>query len=121
MEPRLLDLLVCPLCKGPLKRLYPPQHTTEELICLHDRLAFPVREGIPVMLIHEARHLDPNETETACQAWGVEHENQPLPDLQAHHGAMGPKNLEKGAAPADFPPTTPRPDRLPDSETGPPT
>lgn len=53
METRLLELLVCPLCKG---RLYPtPDHT--ELVCRADMLAFPVRDGIPVMLEAEARVL----------------------------------------------------------------
>lgn len=61
MEPRLLELLVCPLCKGPLKHLRPSLNATEELICPHDRLAFPVRNGIPLMLIHEARNIDADE------------------------------------------------------------
>ena len=53
METRLLDLLVCPLCKG---RLYPNTSHTE-LICRGDRLAFPVRDGVPVMLEAQARSL----------------------------------------------------------------
>ena len=59
MEVRLLDLLVCPLCKGRLEHLRPPQQETQELVCHADRLAFPVRDGIPVMLESEARVLDP--------------------------------------------------------------
>jgi uncharacterized protein YbaR (Trm112 family) len=58
METRLLDLLVCPICKGPLEHQRPPQHANQELVCRADRLAFPVRDGIPVMLEHEARSLD---------------------------------------------------------------
>ena len=58
METRLLDLLVCPLCKGPLEHLRPPQHATTELVCRADGLAFPVRDGIPVMLEGQARSLD---------------------------------------------------------------
>jgi uncharacterized protein YbaR (Trm112 family) len=58
METRLLDLLVCPLCKGPLEHLRPPTHETQELVCRADRLAFPVRDGIPVMLESQARSLD---------------------------------------------------------------
>jgi uncharacterized protein YbaR (Trm112 family) len=54
MESRLLDILVCPICKGRLG--YDRQHA--ELICSADRLAFPVRDGIPVMLEAEARSLD---------------------------------------------------------------
>ncbi len=51
MDSRLLDLLVCPVCKGPLDYNRPAQ----ELICPRDRLAFPVRDGIPVMLVEQAR------------------------------------------------------------------
>ena len=58
METRLLDLLVCPLCKGPLEHLRPPLHATTELVCRADGLAFPVRDGIPVMLENQARSLD---------------------------------------------------------------
>jgi uncharacterized protein YbaR (Trm112 family) len=58
METRLLELLVCPLCKGPLEHLRPPVHERQELVCRADRLAFPVRDGIPVMLESEARPLD---------------------------------------------------------------
>jgi uncharacterized protein len=57
METRLLDLLVCPICKGPLEHRRPPLHALQELICHADRLAFPVRDGIPVMLEGEARPL----------------------------------------------------------------
>ena len=53
IDRRLLDLLVCPLCKGPLQRRGPP----DELVCPADRLAFPVRDGIAVMLESEARPL----------------------------------------------------------------
>ena len=58
METRLLNLLVCPICKGPLEHLRPPQQPTTELVCHADGLAFPVRDGIPVMLEAEARALD---------------------------------------------------------------
>ncbi|MEO8202960.1 MAG: Trm112 family protein [Betaproteobacteria bacterium] len=57
MDPKLLEILVCPICKGPLVR----RREANELICKADRLAFPVREGIPVMLEDEARKLDPLE------------------------------------------------------------
>jgi len=60
METRLLDLLVCPICKGPLEHWRPPQHESQGLVCRADALAFPVRDGIPVMLENEARSLDPN-------------------------------------------------------------
>ena len=58
METRLLELLVCPLCKGPLQHWRAPQHERQELVCSADGLAFPVRDGIPVMLESEARSLD---------------------------------------------------------------
>ncbi len=60
METRLLNLLVCPVCKGPLEHLRPPQQAQIELVCHADGLAFPVRDGIPVMLEAEARTLDPS-------------------------------------------------------------
>jgi uncharacterized protein YbaR (Trm112 family) len=58
MDTRLLELLVCPICKGPLDHQRPPQAERAELICAADRLAFPVRDGMPVMLESEARQLD---------------------------------------------------------------
>jgi len=57
MDARLLDILVCPLCKGPL--VYRKAHA--ELVCKPDRLAFPIRDDIPVMLEEEARKLPPDE------------------------------------------------------------
>ena len=53
MESHLLEILVCPLCKGPLSH----DRERHELICAADRLAFPIRDGIPVMLENEARPL----------------------------------------------------------------
>lgn len=58
METRLLDLLVCPLCKGPLQHCRPPEQERAELVCLADGLAFPVRDGIPVLLEGEARPIE---------------------------------------------------------------
>lgn len=57
MDPKLLDILVCPLCKGPL--VY--HREAQELICKADRLAYPIRDGIPVMLEEEARKLPADE------------------------------------------------------------
>jgi uncharacterized protein YbaR (Trm112 family) len=57
MDPKLLDLLVCPLCKGPLVH----RKEQAELVCKADRLAFPIRDGIPVMLEDEARRLEESE------------------------------------------------------------
>ncbi|MBV8470813.1 MAG: Trm112 family protein [Burkholderiaceae bacterium] len=56
MDNRLLEMLVCPLCKGPLEHVR--NTATHELVCHADKLAFPVRDGIPVMLEPEARSLD---------------------------------------------------------------
>lgn len=51
MDKRILDILVCPLCKGKLLL------KKQELICAFDRLAYPIRDDIPVMLEQEARHI----------------------------------------------------------------
>ncbi|MEE8387153.1 MAG: Trm112 family protein [Acidiferrobacterales bacterium] len=53
MDKKLLEILVCPICKGPLD--YDKKQA--ELVCKADRLAFPVRDGIPVMLEDEARTI----------------------------------------------------------------
>ena len=58
MDHRLIELLVCPLCKGPLQMQRQDSGADAELICNADRLAFPVRDGLPVMLEAEARSLD---------------------------------------------------------------
>jgi uncharacterized protein YbaR (Trm112 family) len=57
IDPRLLEILVCPLCKGPLAY----RKEAAELVCKADRLAFPIKDGIPVMLEDDARKLDPAE------------------------------------------------------------
>ena len=57
IDPKLLEILVCPLCKGPL--VY--RKDADELVCKPDRLAFPVKDGIPVMLEEDARKLPPQE------------------------------------------------------------
>ena len=54
MDKTLLDILVCPLCKGKLEY----DKKQQELICKADALAYPIRDGIPVMLDDEARKLD---------------------------------------------------------------
>jgi len=53
MEHRLLDILACPLCKGPLAH----HREQQVLVCRADRLAFPIKDGIPVMLEEEAKLL----------------------------------------------------------------
>lgn len=59
MDKKLLELLACPLCKSSL--LYQAQ--AQELICKADNLAFPIRDGIPVMLEDEARQLSFEESQ----------------------------------------------------------
>ena len=58
MDPRLIELLVCPLCKGPLELQRDEACRPIELTWRADHLAFPIRDGIPVMLESEARNLD---------------------------------------------------------------
>jgi hypothetical protein len=55
LDPRLLDILVCPLCKAPLEY----DKKAQELICKGDRLAYPIRDGIPIMWAEEARKIEP--------------------------------------------------------------
>lgn len=55
MDKKLLDVLACPLCKGKLV------HKDNTLICKFDRLAFPIRDGIPVMLVEDAREISLEE------------------------------------------------------------
>jgi uncharacterized protein YbaR (Trm112 family) len=57
MDPRLLEILVCPLCKGPLDY----RKDAAELVCKACRLAFPIRDDIPIMLEDEARQLGAEE------------------------------------------------------------
>ncbi|CAN5831857.1 MAG: hypothetical protein USCGTAYLOR_01064 [Chromatiales bacterium USCg_Taylor] len=57
MDKRLLEILVCPSCKGPL--LY--KRAEAELICRACRLAYPIQDDIPVMLEDEARRIPPDE------------------------------------------------------------
>jgi len=59
VDPKLLEILVCPVTKGPL--VYDKQK--EELISKSARLAYPIRDGMPVMLEDEARRLEPAEYE----------------------------------------------------------
>lgn len=58
MDARLLDILVCPICKGPLQY----DKAAQELICNPDKLAYPIRDGIPVMWADEARDLNAPKT-----------------------------------------------------------
>ena len=57
MDGKLLDILACPLCKGPLAY----KKAEAELLCKPCRLGFPIKDGIPVMLEDEARKVPPTE------------------------------------------------------------
>jgi uncharacterized protein YbaR (Trm112 family) len=59
IDKKLLDILACPLCKSPLHY----DKVADELICRADRLAFPVRDDIPVMIEDEARQLSSEEVD----------------------------------------------------------
>jgi uncharacterized protein YbaR (Trm112 family) len=54
VDPKLLEILVCPLTKGPLE--YDPER--QELVSRSAKLAYPIRDGIPIMLAEEARPID---------------------------------------------------------------
>ncbi len=54
VDPKLLEILVCPLTKGPLEY----DAVKQELISRSAKLAYPIRDGIPIMLVDEARKLD---------------------------------------------------------------
>jgi len=56
MDPKLLEILVCPICKGLLIRRQPEN----DLVCKPCRIAFPIQDGIPVMLVDEATELPPD-------------------------------------------------------------
>jgi uncharacterized protein YbaR (Trm112 family) len=57
LDHRLIDMLVCPVCKGPLEAGRDADNRLVELECPADKLAFPIHDGIPVMLEGEARPL----------------------------------------------------------------
>lgn len=61
MDPKLLEILVCPVCKGPL--VY--RRAEAELVCKPCRLAYAIKDGIPVMLADEARELSADEAGAA--------------------------------------------------------
>jgi uncharacterized protein len=60
IDPRLLEILVCPLTKGPLRY----DRNAQELISEEAGLAYPIRDGIPIMLVDEARRLGDDEVAT---------------------------------------------------------
>ena len=58
IDPKLLEILVCPLTKAPLRY----DRAAQELVSEEAGLAYPIRDGIPIMLVDEARQLHPEET-----------------------------------------------------------
>jgi len=56
-DPRLLEILVCPQTRAPLRY----DRERQELVCLSARIAYPVRDGVPIMLTDEARELEAHE------------------------------------------------------------
>lgn len=63
VDPKLLDILVCPLTKGPLRY----DEAAQELISEQAQLAYPIRDGIPIMLVDEARPLDGSAPNAAAR------------------------------------------------------
>ena len=61
IDPKLLEILVCPLSKSPLRY----DRDAQELISDQAGLAYPIRDGIPIMLVDEARQIDQAKTPTA--------------------------------------------------------
>ena len=57
VDPKLLELLVCPLTKSPLEL----DNSRQELISQHAGLAYPIRDGVPIMLPDEARQIEDND------------------------------------------------------------
>ncbi|MAI90644.1 Trm112 family protein [Ponticaulis sp.] len=57
LDPKLLEILVCPISRGPL--IYDPE--ASELVSQKAGLAYPIRDGVPIMLADEARELEPSE------------------------------------------------------------
>jgi len=79
MDSRLLDILVCPVCKGPLRL----DREFQTLDCKADRLAFPIRDDIPVMIDSEAVSLDAKATLRAAPSGSPGHPTGPTPPSAA--------------------------------------
>lgn len=95
MESRLLEILVCPLCKGPLHY----DRVNAELICQPEKLAFPVRDGIPIMLATEARSLAPGkDAQTAPDAAAQPTASTPDTTQPANTGAADSDNASDDAS-----------------------
>lgn len=78
MDPKMIDVLVCPICKGPL-------HLDRErqlLICKADQLAYPIRDGVPIMLEEEAQAWTAPDTQ--CATASGDAAGDPLKTPTAH-------------------------------------
>ena len=82
MDHRLLDILACPLCKGPLVH----HREQQVLVCRADRLAFPIKDGIPVMLEEEARVLTADDPLLTRWALGRACTASSFPRVTPRHG-----------------------------------
>ena len=60
MDTKLLDILACPICKGKLKF----DQDSDRLICKFDKLAYPIHDGIPVMLVDQATKVSQEELDS---------------------------------------------------------
>lgn len=76
IDSRLMSLMVCPLCKGPLTPVHAESALTA-LACPADHLSFPVRDGMPVMLASEATAYEPEAHLAAAAGLTVPHAPQP--------------------------------------------
>ena len=65
VDPKLLEILVCPLTKNALEY----DHARQELISRHAGLAYPIRDGIPIMLVEEARQIDDQAPPGPTPSW----------------------------------------------------
>lgn len=66
MDPKMLEILACPVCKGPVRFL----SQSKELVCVAERIAFPIKDGIPVMLVSESRTVSEQEWTAVCTKSG---------------------------------------------------
>lgn len=83
MDSHFIKLLVCPLCNSPLRH----DQSRQELICQYDKLAFPIKNGIPVMLSQEVRSLS---AEADTPANGIAAAAQNHPKQSDSHPAANP-------------------------------
>ncbi len=70
LDHHLIDLLVCPVCKGPLQMRRDAELRPTGLACPADRLVFPLRDGIPLLLEREAQPLEPEAAAPAAALGG---------------------------------------------------